>query len=289
MHVGVEEAVAEHLLEEALGRAREDLVGIEARRDQRGALVGGDPADPLERQHPARGALPVDPRHAEALVAREVLGELGGGGRLEAQVHLEPGPEREGLDHLDRLEAAEAGLEALDPGRDPGEEVDVAHHLALDAGPQDLDRDLLARGGDAEVHLGDRGRGDRPVVEAREQLGERPAELALDQLAGERAVERRQVVLQLREIGGELLAEQVGAGREALAELDEARARAPAARAARRWPGRPGASWRDSRRARRRTTSGSGRSSSGNSALWRARQRPMPTRRQRWRLERSMR
>ncbi len=59
--------------------------------------------------------------------------------------------------------------------------------------------------------------------------------------------------------------------------------------AARRWPGRPGASWRDSRRARRRTTSGSGRSSSGKSALWRARQRPMPSRRQRWRLERSIR
>ena len=124
----------------------EDLVGIEAGRDQRGALVGGDAADPLERQHPARGALPVDPRHAEALVAGEVLGELGGGRGLEAQVHLEPGPEREGLDHLDRLEAAVAGLQALDPGREPGEEVEVARHLALDAGPQHLDRDLLARG-----------------------------------------------------------------------------------------------------------------------------------------------
>ena len=49
---------------------------------------------------------------------------------------------------------------------------------------------------------------------------------------------------------------------------------------ARRWPGRPGASWRDSRRASRRTRSGIGRRSSGNSALCRARQRAMPIRRQ---------
>ena len=98
VHVGVEEAVAEHLLEEALGGACARIrSGSKPAAISAVALVRGDAADPLQGQHPARGALPVDPRHAKALVLGEVLGELRGGRRLEPQVHLEPGPGRDGL------------------------------------------------------------------------------------------------------------------------------------------------------------------------------------------------
>ena len=48
VHVGVEEAVAEHLVEEHHGRLRQDRVGVVAVRDQRLALVGGQARDPLE-------------------------------------------------------------------------------------------------------------------------------------------------------------------------------------------------------------------------------------------------
>jgi hypothetical protein len=58
---------------------------------------------------------------------------------------------------------------------------------------------------------------------------------------------------------------------------------------ARRSPGRPGASLRATRRAIRTTNSGTGASSSGNSALWRARQRPITARRQRLRTVRTIR
>jgi hypothetical protein len=74
------------------------------------------------------------------------------------------------------------------------------------------------------MHLGDRGGRDRPLLEAGEQRLDRAAKLALDCGAGGGAVEGRQPVLQLGEVGRQLLAEEVGAGREELAELDERRA-----------------------------------------------------------------
>ena len=72
------------------------------------------------------------------------------------------------------------------------------------------------------MDLGDGSGCDRTVIELREQLIEGLAERVLDHLAGARGVERRQVVLQLRQVGGHLLAEQIRARGQALAELDEA-------------------------------------------------------------------
>ena len=73
------------------------------------------------------------------------------------------------------------------------------------------------------MHLRDRRRRHRTLVEGLEENFQRLAQPLFDQLACDAAVEGRQAILQIREIGGEALAEQIGAGREALAELDEAR------------------------------------------------------------------
>jgi hypothetical protein len=197
MHVGVEEAVAEHLLEEHLGGLGQDHVGLEARRDQGLALVRGDAAHPLERQDPARGALPVHPRHAKAFVLGAVLGELRSGCCLEPQVHLHPRRGGDGLHHRDRPEPAAGRLQPLDPGGDPGEEVEVARHQALDVRPQHLDRDRLALAGHGEVHLRDRRRGHGAVVEAREQVLDRTAQLELDHAARHGRIEGLQRILQL--------------------------------------------------------------------------------------------
>ena len=56
-----------------------------------------------------------------------------------------------------------------------------------------------------------------------EQLARRTAQLAFDSRPRRPAFERRQAVLQVREVGRQLLAQEVGAGREELAQLDEAR------------------------------------------------------------------
>ena len=67
---------------------------------------------------------------------------------------------------LDRLQPAEARLGALDQFGDPVEEVEIALEGLLDARPQHLHRHVAAVGGHGEMHLGDRGGGDRHVVEA---------------------------------------------------------------------------------------------------------------------------
>jgi hypothetical protein len=73
------------------------------------------------------------------------------------------------------------------------------------------------------MHLGDRCRCHREVGEGGEEGGERPVELDLDQGARLRCRERCQAILQLRQIFGDLLAQEIGAGRQQLPELDKAR------------------------------------------------------------------
>jgi hypothetical protein len=73
----------------------------------------------------------------------------------------------------------------------------------------------------APVHLGDRRRRHGLVGERGEHLADRPAELPLDQLPGERAGKGRDGGLELRQLLEERRGEQVDAGRQHLAELHE--------------------------------------------------------------------
>ena len=62
MHVGMEEAVAEHLVEEGLGALLHDDIGIVAGGDDGVAIADRDAVDALQRQHALGGAVPVDGR-----------------------------------------------------------------------------------------------------------------------------------------------------------------------------------------------------------------------------------
>ena len=68
---------------------------------------------------------------------------------------------RQRLDDLDRLQPAQLRPGPLDQPRQPQEQVEVAREGARDPGPQHLDRDLRALGRHREMHLRDRGGGDR--------------------------------------------------------------------------------------------------------------------------------
>ena len=117
-------------------------------------------------------------------------------------------------DHVGRVEAAEALLqqhpEQLGVGEVGLDGVADARVLHLDG-----HRPLLAGGrvdGDGAVDLADRGGGDRLRIPLHEQLGRRPAELALDDLGGEVARHRRGRRLQR----GQRLAHRLG---EAVVEV----------------------------------------------------------------------
>ncbi len=72
------------------------------------------------------------------------------------------------------------------------------------------------------MHLGDRRRRDGLVLEMLEHLRDRALELGLDGRAGCRTVEGGQRVLQARQVAGDGFADEIGAGAQHLAELDEA-------------------------------------------------------------------
>ena len=97
------------------------------------------------------------------------------------------------------------------------------------SGAQHLDHDFARRRVAVgrqrrRMHLRDRGRGQRRGVEARERVGDRPAQRLLDRCARAAvAVERRDAVLQQRQFVGDVGRHQVAARRQDLPELDEDR------------------------------------------------------------------
>ena len=115
MLIGMEVAVAEHLIEEDGGRLGENGVDVVAGgHDQGLPIVHGNAGDALLRHHPPGRAAPVDGGHAIGGVVGEILGQLRRRGGLEPQIHLDPHGRGEGLDHVDRLQAPQLGLGALD-------------------------------------------------------------------------------------------------------------------------------------------------------------------------------
>src|SRR6516165_6948641 len=73
------------------------------------------------------------------------------------------------------------------------------------------------------MNLGNRGSRDCGFNKRRKQSFERKGELALDQRTSLRSWKWGQAILQARQIEGDLFAEEIGSGRQELAEFDEAR------------------------------------------------------------------
>ncbi len=60
VEIGMEKAVAEYLVEERVGRLAQDILDPVPGGEERGAVVDADAGDPLDRQHGAARAQPID-------------------------------------------------------------------------------------------------------------------------------------------------------------------------------------------------------------------------------------
>lgn len=76
VHVRVEEPVGDCLAQKGADQLFGERGGIMAGGDQRGAVRQLDAVDPFQRQHLARGALPVDPGHDEIGLGGHAVGQL---------------------------------------------------------------------------------------------------------------------------------------------------------------------------------------------------------------------
>ena len=139
--------------------------------------------------------------------------------RLEAEVQLLGEVVGEVGDDVLRGEPS-AQLGQLDELRAALEDLQVGGDAAADAGPLDLDDDLFAGVQGGVVHLGDRRRCERLLVERLEQVLGVVAEFLDEQLVHLVGVGGRHAVEQAAELAAQRFAERAGAGRDDLAELD---------------------------------------------------------------------
>src|SRR5690606_14459108 len=144
-----------------------------------GSSAGLAAVDPLDGHDAAVVPVPVDRWDAVAFEAFHRLGQLGGRGRLAAEVELAVGPALEVGDRRPRAQPAGLAAERLEMRRGPFVSVDVAREALADARAQDLDRHRAAVAAHPLVDLRDRGRTDRVGLDFGEQLLDRALEAAL--------------------------------------------------------------------------------------------------------------
>ena len=140
---------------------------------------------------------------------------------LVAVIELEPDRPGELVDQLlgvDELESANALLQEL---RRLVEEPEVGLDLPRGFRALDLDRDLLTVREHRSVHLADRRRGERLLVELDECPFQGQTELGFDGSAGLLERKRSDLVLQPAELDHDVGRDDVGSGRQQLAELDK--------------------------------------------------------------------
>ena len=114
---------------------------------------------------------------------------------------------------------------ALDLRRRPFIGLDRLGEIRLDVRPQHLDRDLPALGGDGAVDLGDRGGADRLGIDLGEERSRSaaPSPCSIAALIASNGAGGR-LSCSSSEVARRLLADQIGPGRQRLAELDRGRA-----------------------------------------------------------------
>jgi hypothetical protein len=207
--------------------APRDVLGqgltIQAGQVERGGIGQRHALRPGQGQDPLAHALPADQRRAHIRIDGHGLAQLGAAGGLEAQVHLQVQGADHHLDELGGAQAAGGGNQFLGQARGQAQHGAVLGDLTLDAGAQHLDRDLAAIDQRGRMGLGQGGGGDR-LADLQIDFAQRLAEVALDLGLGDRHRERRQAVLQVRQVLGEGGPEDVGSRRQKLAHLDGRRA-----------------------------------------------------------------
>ena len=222
MHVGVKEAVAQGMAQERLNERPPERRRIETQLGEAPRIAERRAVDPLHRQRFARRAIPVDLGRAKAGIVREVLGKLRGRRRFKPQVHLDTHAARQRLDNFDEAQPFQARLETFGAARGIEHVGKIAREASLDAGPQQLDRDLALAIGVAHagaVDLRNR-RGGHRLAEFDIERVDLGAEGRLHCADGSGAIGRRHAVLQLLQFAGDFGADVVGSRREELAEFD---------------------------------------------------------------------
>ncbi len=224
MHVCVEETIANRMLQERADDVKAERLAVDPGRVDGGEIAQRDRVDPVQGENALAGALPVHVRHAEAEIAGfgDVLGHLGNGGRLQAQIHLQHNRLRKRIHRGHGAKTPCLRRQSFRSVRREVEALKIAFEPFFDVRAEDLDGDgaqAAFRPHRRLVHLRDRG------------CGERRAEIGVDFIPGPpesgldlpvRLPDRkwRKPVAQRAESVRQMRPDHIGTGRQELAELD---------------------------------------------------------------------
>ena len=204
VHVGMEEAVAKHLGEENFHATFGQQFHVGALVGQGRQVSHRDAVDALHHQHLMAAQVPVHLRHVEQWRAVEVAPQLAGVGRLTQQVEFVVDGFLVVADHLNRAQATGIGGSLFSDAGDQEQPGQILTDDWLEARAHHLDHHLFAGLELRGMHLCHRSRGQRLAVETGEQLAHRGAQLALDQGDGLVFREGRHLILQARQLVGDI-------------------------------------------------------------------------------------
>ena len=199
VHVAMEEAVTEHLIEEASRCRFGDFADVMPGSFQRFDVINPDSLDPFYDQHARGGVLEIDPGNCDSGIASHVFGKLAGGSRFQPQIKLDVGNLRELVNRGDKLEPPQIGGRPLENSRQGIEQGGVGLHAPANAGTKKLHRHPSSVDQLGLVNLCDRGCRHRLVVKLPEDLGDGPAGLCLDPPPRQRTRKGREAVLKKAE------------------------------------------------------------------------------------------
>ena len=220
MHVGVEESVAQGMVEKELQNPLAERDAVMSCGVDRGIVPKRHAFRPAHGHHPPSGQAPDHLRQGKACIIGGVGGKFTGGGAFQPEIQLAHHHAFEMGDHVPGPQAARGRRQEFDHIGGEPEGIHIATERAFDPGPQHLDRDRLPRFGQPRlVDLRDGG-GRDGGAEFGKDLIHGQAKLGLD--LGLRGLGREggQLVLQHPQLIGKLVADHVRPGRKHLPELD---------------------------------------------------------------------
>jgi hypothetical protein len=179
VHVGMEEAVAEHLGEEDGDAVARQLGDVHAGLAQALHLADGHAVHALHHHDLGMAEVPEHLGDQHQVQPRHVAAQLRGVGGLAHQVQLVVQVLVELGHHLARLQALAIGRQAFHPAGHHAHEAQVFFDDRQHAGAQHLDGHLALAPPRSrmtcEVHLGNGRTGHRLALEGHKDLAQRPA------------------------------------------------------------------------------------------------------------------
>ena len=186
MNIAMEEPVLQSRLHPGTHPPLQQLREVEPCGPQAVGVIDAVAVDPLHGEDTRGGVSPLNLRHPNPAVGpkgREVLGEALHRLSLENEVELVREGGLEILDDRDRVGHATLRRGPLERPSRKGEDLQVGGKTNANARPLHLDDHVAAVAQRCRMHLRQRRRCQRFVVEGRERLADANAELAFDDVA----------------------------------------------------------------------------------------------------------